>query len=177
MTHQATRSPRRNGPQVLSTLLFVAAIGFAAAAVYIWYMDDANESDEPPAPTVEAGRYELVNVLNALEDADLEADFGRSPPTASTDQLGVPGQNLEVEDTNVYVFIFSGEDAATAAAAREEAFAGVDPATMTLTTPSGNDVSNGEPLSAYQGANVIAVLIGGGEDVQARVQDVIEGLT
>jgi len=177
MTHQATRSPRRNGPQVLSTLLFVAAIGFAAAAVYIWYMDDANESNELAAPTVEAGRYELVNVLNALEDADLEADFGRSPATASTDQLGLPGQNLEVEDTNVYIFIFSGADAATAAAAREEAFAGIDPAAMTLTTPSGNDVSNGEPLSAYQGANVIAVLIGGDEDVRAQVQNVIEGLT
>lgn len=171
MTHQATRSPRRNGPQVLSTLLFVAAIGFAAATVYIWYMDDANESDEPSVPTVEAGRYELVNVLNALEDGGLEADFGRSPATASTDQLGQPGQNLQVEDTNVYIFFFSDADA------REEAFAGVDPATMTMTTPSGNDVSNGEPLSAYQGANVIAVLIGGDEDVQAQVRDVIERLT
>lgn len=177
MTHQVTRSPRRNGPQILSTLLFVAAIGFATAAVYIWYMDDANEPDDPPAPTVEAGRYELVNVLNALEDAGLEAEFGRSPATASTKQLGTPGQNLKVEDSNVFIFIFNGADAGEAAAARETAFAGVDPATMLLTTPSGNDVSNGEPLSVYQGANVIAVLVGGDADVQAQVQDVIEGLS
>jgi len=177
MTHQATRTPRRNGPQILSTLLFVAAIGFAAAAVYIWYMDDANEPDEPPIPTAEAGRYELVNVLDALKDADLEADFGRSPATARTTQIDRPGQNLQVEETSVFIFIFNGADAEEAAAAREAAFAGVDPATMSLTTPSGNDVSNGEPLSVYQGSNIIAVLIGGDEDVRAQVQDVIEGLS
>ncbi|MDQ3442989.1 MAG: hypothetical protein M3490_05205 [Chloroflexota bacterium] len=177
MTHQVTRSPRRNGPQILSTLLFVAAIGFAAAAVYIWYMDDANEDDAPPVPSVEAGRYELVNVLNALEDAGLEADYGRSPATARTDQIDRPGQNLRVEETNVFIFVFNGANAEEAATARDAVFVGIDPATMSLTTPSGNDVSNGEPLSVYQGANVIAVLIGGDEDVQAEVRDVIEGLS
>ena len=180
MTDHRTPSPRparRSGPQVLSTLLFVAAIGFAAAAVYIWFMDDSNESNEPPVAPVEAGRYELVNVLNALEDAGLEADFGRSPATAGTDQMDAPGQNLQVEDTNVFIFIFSGADAETAAAAREAAFARLDPATMTLTTPSGNDVANGQPLAAWEGANVIAVLIGGDAELQAQVQDVIEGLS
>ncbi len=178
MTDHGTPSPRRSGPQLLSTLLFVAAIGFAAAAVYLWYMDDADEPPVPPVPTVEAGGiYGLINVLNALKDADLEADFGRSPATAGTDQLDVPGQNLRVEDTNVYIFIFTGADSATAAAAREQAFAALVPATMSLTTPSGNDVSNDEPLTAYQGANIIAVLIGGDEDTQAQVKAVIEGLS
>lgn len=179
MTDLPTRSPRparRNGPQLLSTLLFVAAIGFAAAAVYIWFMDDSSDSDEPLASTVEAGRYELVNVLNALEDAGLEVDFGRSPATASTDQLDAPGQNLQVEDTNVFIFIFNADDAEVAASAREAAFTDVNPATMSLTTPSGNDVSNGQPLTAYQGANIIAVLIGGDAELQTQVQAVIEGL-
>lgn len=171
MTDQGTHSSRRNGPQVLSTLLFVAAIGFAAAAVYIWYMDDANQPGEASAPTAEAGTYELANVLAALEDAGLEADYGRSPAAARTDQLDQPGQNLQVGDTNVYIFLFPD------AAAREAAFAKVDPPAMALITTSGNDVSNGQPLSVYQGANVIAVLIGGDPALQAEVQDVIEGLS
>lgn len=177
MTDQRTQSPKRRGPQLLSTLLFVAAIGFAAAAVYIWYTDDTNDPDEPPAPSGEPGIHELITVLNVLEDAGLDAEIGRSPPTASTGQLEQPGQNLRVEDTNVYVFFYSGADAETAAAAREQAFARVDPSTMSLTTPSGNDVGNGEPLSAYQGANVIAVLIGGDAELQTRVQAAIEGLS
>jgi len=168
MSHQTTRPAKRGGPQILSTVLFVAALGFAAAAVYLWYMDDAAEPNEPAVPTAEAGRYELVTVLGALEAGGLEADFGRT--TARSDQLDQPGQNLQVEDTNVYVFFFSGPDT------REAAFAGLDPATMTLTTPSGADVGNGQPLSAYAGANVIAVLIGGDDALRAQVREIIEGL-
>jgi hypothetical protein len=181
ITHEAasmtdqSKQLRRNGPQVLSTLLFVAAIGFAAAAVYIWYIDDSN-GDEPPVPTVTDGMYALVNVLNALRDAGLSADYGRSPATAKSAQIVPPGQNLTVEDTNVFIFIFPGGDPEAAAAAREKAFDAIDPATMTLTTPSGNDVANGQPLSVYQGANVIAVLIGGDDELKTEVQDVIEGL-
>ncbi len=176
MTDQGTQPAPRRGPQLLSTILFVAAIGFAAA-VYIWYMDDANDPAEPLVPTAEAGMYELVTVLNALEEDGLEVDYGRSPATARSSQMDRPGQNLRVEDTNVFIFIFNAADPATAMADREAAFAGLDPATMSLTTPSGNDVSNGEPLSAYQGANVIAVLIGGDDDVREQVQDAIEGLS
>lgn len=176
MTHQTTRAAKRSGSQVLSTLLFVAAIGFAAAALYIWYMDDATELNEAPVPTAVAGRYELVNVLDALEAGGLEADFGRSPATAKSSQLDTPGQNLRVEDTNVFIFFYSGADAQSAIAAREADFADVEPAMMTLTTPSGSDVANGQPLMAYQGANVIAVLIGGDEALQLKVRDVIEGL-
>ncbi len=175
MTDQS-KQLRRNGPQVLSTLLFVAAIGFAAAAVYIWYVDDSRTEEEPPVPTVTDGIYQLVNVLDALKDAGLGADYGRSPATAKSTQIVPPGQNLTIEGTNVFIFIFPGGDPAAAASARQTAFEAIDPATMTLTTPSGNDVANGEPLSVYQGANIIAVLIGGDEELKSEVQDVIEGL-
>lgn len=176
MTDLNTQSPKRTGPQVLSTLLFVAAMGFAAAAVYLWFMNDDDTPDEAPVPTAEGGVYELVDVLNAFEDAGIETDFGRSPAAARTDQLDSPGQNLEVGETNVYIFIFTGADPEALAAEREQAFAGLDPASMSLTTPSGKDVSNGEPLTPYQGANVIAVLIGGDDALRASVRDAIEGL-
>ena len=177
MSDQSSPASRRNGPQILSTVLFIAAIGFAAAAVYIWYIDDSQSNDEPPVPTVEDGMYGLVNVLAALKDAGLDADYGRSPATAKSNQMEQPGQNLKVGDANVFIFIFPGGDPAAATAAREAAFASLDPATMTLTTPSGNDVSNGETLSVYQGGNIIAVLVGGDAELQAEVQEVIEGLS
>ncbi len=177
MTHQPRLATRRSGPQMLSIVLFVAALGFAAAAVYFWYIDDEMPDGERPVPTVAAGMYTLVNVLTALEDAGIEADYGRSPATANSSQIDTPGQNLEVGETNVFIFVFSGADATIAAAARGQAFEGVDPGTMTLETPSGRDVSEGQPLTAFEGANVIAVLVGGDEELQRQVRDVIEGLS
>ena len=176
MTDQPRSASRRTGPQLLSILLFVAALGFAATAVYFWYSDDSESTGERPVPTVAAGRYGLVNVLTAFEEAGIETGFGRSPATANSNQIEPPGQNLEVGDTNVFIFFFTGANVEVAGADREQAFSGIDPATMTLETPSGNDVSNGQPLTAFEGANVIAVLIGGDEELQGQVRDVIEGL-
>jgi len=173
---QSNPSVAHRGSHILSTVLFVAAIGFAAAAVYIWYLDDAGNDDEPPVPSVESGVYGLANVLEAFRSAGLEADYGRSPATATANQLEMPGQNLRVGDANVYIFLFPGSEASPVAAARQSAFEQLDPDTLTLTTLSGTDVSDGKPLTVYQGANVIAVLVGGDPDLQQQVQDVIEGL-
>jgi hypothetical protein len=166
----------RRGSQFLSTVLFVAAIGFALAAVGIWYYDESRSNDDPPVPTVESGVYGLINVLSALEDAGLEAEYGRSPSTASSNQIDRPGQNLTVGDTNVFVFLYPGADGESAAASREQEAASLDPETMTLTTPSGQDVTNGEPLTVFQGANVVAVLIGGDQATKDAVRSAIEGL-
>ncbi|MGI8963597.1 MAG: hypothetical protein ACR2GI_03755 [Thermomicrobiales bacterium] len=177
MTDQSSSVQRRRGPHILSIVLFVAALGFAAAAVYFWYSDNVENDDERSPPTAAAGMYSLVNVVTALDEAGLEVDYGRSPATANANQIDPPGQNLEVGDTNVYVFFFAGADASVAGLAREQAFRGVEPATMTLQTASGNDVSDGQPLTAFEGANVIAVLIGGDDELRDQVREVIEGLS
>src|SRR4051794_37984254 len=123
MPRQSAPSPApksRRTSNILSLILFVAAIAFAAAAVVIWYRDDADAPDSPPIPTVESGVYGLINVLTALQDEDVDADFGRSPATVTSNQITQPGQNLRVGDTNVFIFIFPGADGEAAAAAREE---------------------------------------------------------
>jgi hypothetical protein len=176
MTDHATPTRARRGSQILSTILFVAALAFAAAAVYIWYLDDSNAVDEPPVPSVEAGQYGLVNVLEALKDAGIDADYGRSPATAMTNQMELPGQNLRVGDANVFIFLFPSGDTTTGAEARAAAFDRLDLETLTLTTQSGSDASQGKPLTAYEGANVIAVMVGGNPELQSEVQAVIEGL-
>jgi hypothetical protein len=176
MPDQSNASVARRGSHILSTVLFIAAIGFAAAAVYIWYIDDAGDEEEPPVPSVDSGVYGLANVLEAFQQAGIDADYGRSPATANANQLDMPGQNLRVGDTNVYIFLFPGTEASPVAAARQSAFNDIDLATLTLTTRSGSDVTRGEPLTVYQGANVIAVLVGGDAELQDDIGDVIEGL-
>jgi len=174
----SSRAPQpRRASHILSLVLFIAAIGFAAAAVFIWYRDQSDGSDAPSVPTTEAGVYGLINVLTALQDADIDADYGRSPATATSNQLDQPGQNLRVGDTNVFIFIYPGADGAAAAEARAAAATDLDPTTMTLLTTSGQDVTNGEPLTVYEGANIIAVLVGGDAELQTQVQNVIEGLS
>lgn len=167
----------RRVSNILSMILFLAAIGFAVAAVVIWYRDDNDSNDTPPIPTVESGVYGLINVLTALQEEGIDADFGRSPATVTSNQITQPGQNLRVGDTNVFIFIFPGADGEAAAAARAEAASQLDPETMTLVTTSGQDVTNGAPLHVYEGANVIAVLVGGDPALQADVQRAIEGLS
>jgi hypothetical protein len=174
--HHPSRT--RRGSQLLSTILFMAAIGFAAAAVYIWYLEDAGSgSEEPPIPTVADGLYDLVNVLEAFKTAGLEADYGRSPATVNANQLDVPGQNLRVEDITLFIFRYSGSNPEAAYTAAETSFAAIDPATLELATTANLDVSQGEPLTVYQGANIVVVMVGGDMELQADVRDVIEGLS
>ncbi len=173
---QSPPSRRRRGAQLLSTLLFLAALVFAGAAIYIWYIDEEPADNLPPVPTATPGLHTLADVLNAFRNAGLDGDYGRSPATVKSNQMDPPGQHLIIEDQSVYVFIFPSGDAESAVASREAAAQDLDPATMTLTTPSGQSFSTGETLSISEGSNVIAVLVGGDADLQAQVRDVIEGL-
>lgn len=173
---QPPPSRRRRGAQILSTLLFLVALAFAAAAIYIWYIDDEPSDTTPPVPTATPGLYTLADVLNAFKGAGLDGDYGRSPATVKSNQMSPPGQHLIVEDQSVYVFIFPSGDAQSASVDREEAAQRLDPATMTMTTPSGQSFSEGETLTVSEGSNVIAVLVGDDEDLQIQVRDVIEGL-
>jgi hypothetical protein len=158
-------------------VLFIAAIGFAAAAAFVWYRDQSNDTDEPSVPTAEAGVYGLINVLTALQDADISADYG--PLSSHRDiqparPAGAEPPGWRYQCLHLY---FPGRNGAAAAEARAAAAANLDPATMTLLTTSGQDVTNGEPLTVYQGANIIAVLVGGDAEMQTQVQNVIEGLS
>jgi len=178
-THLRQPSPqpkRRRGAQILSTILFLTAMVFAGAALYIWYNEEESPETTLSAPTATPGLYTLVDVLNAFREAGLESDYGRSPATVKSNQMTPPGQHLIIEGQSVYVFIFPDADAESAAAAREAAAQDLDPATMTLKTPSGQSFGEGETLTVSEGGNVIAVLVGGDDELQARVRDVIEGL-
>jgi len=173
--NQPARESRR-GAQILSAILFLAAIGFAAAGIYIYYFKDEEKPQEPAIPTTTPGRIELADVVRALEAAGLDADYGRSPPTADSSQIDRPGQHVLVEGQSVFIFAFPVTDADSGRVARETAAADLDPETMSLATRRGQAIGDGETLRIFQGSNVIAVLVGGDDDLAADVQGVIESL-
>ncbi len=169
MRQQTPRSRRSRVAQVLSTILFVAASGFAAAAVYLWYTGDDNDGPNPP-PTAEHGEAELANVLTVLQNEEPEWDYGSSgSTTVRSDQLDPPGQLLKLGDTSLYVFIFV-EDTPQSITAREQAADAANPDTMVLTTPSGQVVHEGQPLSMAEASNVITILVGGDQALTDQVQ-------
>lgn len=167
--------PNRSWAHRLSTILFIAAILFAAAAVYLYFTEDSTP-DGPVVPTAEAGRNEFATVINALRDAGLDdVDPGRY--TATANQLDQPGQVIEIGETNAFVFIYPDADPEAAVAAREADAADLDPETLELTARTAERPLNEDmETHVFESSNVIVVLAGGDEELVTTVQDAIESL-
>lgn len=169
-----TARPKGRSAHLLSTILFIAAIAFAAGAVYL-YMTEDDDPEGPARPAAEAGLNEFAHIVGGLNDAGLNAQPGRY--SVESNQLTQPGQTIEIGDTNLFVFIYPDADGDAAVAAREADAASVDPETMTLESKSaGRAMNDGEELHIFQNSNVVAVLVGGDDEVAAEVQNVIESL-
>lgn len=170
-----TSRPNRTWANHLSTILFIAAILFAAAAIYLYVAEDSSP-DGPVAPTAEAGRNEFATVINALEDAGLE-DVQPGRYTATANQLEQPGQVIEIGDVNAFVFIYPDADPAAAVAAREADAADLDPETLQLSARTAERPLNEEgETHVFQASNVIVALVGGDEELVSTVRDAIETL-
>lgn len=171
---QASRPTQRRWAHLLSTVLFIAAIAFAAAALY-FYLTQEDSPEGPPRPAAEAGRNEFAHVVGGLNDAGVEAKPGRY--SAEANQLTQPGQTIEVNGQNLFVFIYPDAEGAAAVADREADAADLDPATLELASRSAErPLNDGEELHVFQNSNVIAVLVGGDDDLVQTVQDVINSL-
>lgn len=174
----ASTQPRRSSgprwPHLLSTILFIAAIGFAVAAVYL-YIDGKNTPSAPERPTAQPGLNEFASVVDGLKDAGLHAQPGRY--TATANQLDQPGQTIEVNDHNLFVFIYPDADGEHAIADRKADATDLDPETLTLTSRSAErPLNEGEEVHIFQGSNVIAILVGGDDALVKSVGDVIASL-
>jgi hypothetical protein len=178
MPAPTARSGRSRTAQLLSTALFIVAIGFAVAAVWIWYTDDSREGPGTPPPAQNAEEIDLAQVLGVLKTSDESWDYSRSPSGARSNQLDMPGQALKLDDERLlFVFIFTGASSEDRIAAREQAAQGVDLDTMTLTTTSGKVLNaDGQPLSMAQHSNVIAILLGGDDALAEEVQGALDRL-
>ncbi|MGC4107933.1 MAG: hypothetical protein QM753_16540 [Thermomicrobiales bacterium] len=166
-------SRSKRGSHILSSILFVAAIGFAAAAGYL-YLQDRNTPEPRVQPTAEPGHNDLGTVVESLKKGGVAADYGRG--TGKSNQLTQPGQMITIGDDTLLVFIYLAGDQDAAVEARKADAAKIDSDTMTLTTPSGRDLRGDKAVHVYQGSNVIAVLISDDPKLPAEVQTIIEAL-
>jgi hypothetical protein len=158
--------------------LFIVAIGFAVAALWLMLTDDSKTGPDRPEPAQSVEQIDLAQVLGVLQSSDADWDYSRSPSGARSNQIDMPGQALKLDDDRLlFVFIFTGASGEERVAAREQAAAGVDLETMTLTTTSGKVLNaDGQPLHMAQHSNVIAILLGGDETLAGEVQQALDQL-
>lgn len=174
----SARPRRSRTAQLLSTLLFVVAVGFAAAALWLMINDDSPTGPEGPAPAQSVEQIDLAQVLAVLKTGNGDWDYSRNPASARSDQLDMPGQVLKLDDDRLlFVFIFTGASAEDRVAAAEQAAADVDLDTMTLKTTSDTVLNDdGQPLYMAHHSNVIAILLGGDEALAGEVQHALDQL-
>ena len=177
MASTTSSSRRSRSAQFLSTGLFIAALGFAAAAFWVWYSDDSPAGPEAPPRVESVDRIDLAQVLAVLKEQEGDWAYSRNPATASASQIETPGQVLELDGTLLLVFIFTGANADEKIAAREAASSQLDLEALELSTVSGNVLNaDGEPLRKAEHSNVLTILVGGDDSLNSDVQAALDTL-
>lgn len=168
--------PNRSRAVMLSNVLFALTIVAALVVVYLYFFDNRFFSEGPEAPACDVGSSELACVVQALQAQDFDrVDYGRY--TASADQLSQPGQVVEINDMNGFVFVYPAASAEEGTALREADGANLDPETLMLTSrTSERPLNEGEDVFVVQHSNMIFILVGGTESDNAMVQEAIESL-
>ena len=175
---QPSPARKRRGPHILSTLLFLTALGFAAVAGYLYWNEQETEKNDPTPPPAVSGQWGLAQVKNQFDMAGFSTEIGRT--NGDSDQIpGVPGQAITVEGNEIYIYIFSAtREEKDPIVLAEQAFGKIDESTLKLTRQSsGDEIGDGEELHVFQGGNIIAVLVGGDPDDVNAAREIIEGLT
>lgn len=168
--------PNRSRAIVLSNLLFALTFLAAGVVVYLYFFDDRFFTDGPEPPVCEAGPNELACVVEALKHQDFDrVDYGRY--TVSANHLSPPGQVIEINDKNGFVFVYPAATREEGIAAREADGANLDPETLVITTRTADrPVNEGEDAFVVQHNNFIFVFVGGTDSENAMVQEAVESL-
>ena len=163
MNQQRSSSVRR----WISNILFVVAAALFVYVAYAYYQERSDNNGAVPTPQSVAGKAELKNVRDAISAQGLTVDYGRK--TVRIDGITPVGQELTVEGTPVYVFIFeSPED-------RTKQTKDLTAATIEITTPSGANAATGT-LAISQGSNILIVSDGVSESDQQKIDAAVQSL-
>ena len=161
---------RRRRQSIISTVLLLASV-VLFAAVGVLYFRDRSESSDPPVPTPQPGRNELIHVVEALRAEGLTIEILLGPESARSEELDMAGQALRInEAATLYVFIFRPD-----AAARADATDGLEAADLFLENASGDPIDD-PSMRLITGSNVAAALIGAPDDVATKVETAITSL-
>lgn len=139
------KSRRRAWPTIVLGLLALILAGTAL----VLYWQERNANDDPAVPTALPGRNELIQVEAAIRDQGLDAEIGRR--TTLFPPLQVPGQELVLDDTSVWVFIYQNPEL------RQQAEEALGDTEIALTTPSGQQLTT-TATRLTSASNVIVVV-------------------
>lgn len=163
-----SEKPRRPVRTYISWALFAVSAALFVIVALLWYQDRENQNALPTPPS-RPGRNEAINVLNALREQDLKADFDRTGG-GRAQVLSVAGQAIKIGDAELYVFIYP-----QGVESRELDIEDLDFAEISVVDTAGTPVADGTP-NVFTGSNVVAVLYGGSSDTATKVKQAIEGL-
>lgn len=161
----ARRRRGGRGTPWVTVLFGVLSVVLAGAAIFLWL-----RGDEPAlvAPTALPGENELIHVEQALSAEGLAVTI--EPRGIAPGALGVPGQLLTVDGVPLYVFVYPSAEAAATPAAR------VDPASaLPASNPAGTPIAT-QPPHLARGSNVIVALVGGDDQLRAKVDAAVASL-
>lgn len=174
----ATPPPDRSKAILLSNVLFGLVIVLAGVVAYLYFFDNRFFNESPPPPACPEGHNELICVVDTMRETGLKnVELGRY--TASANQLTPPGQVIEVDDINAFLFIYTSPtgDPAEAIAAREAEGQAIDPDSLVITSRvAERPLSEEGELHIFQRSNVILIVVGGSPDQLEKVQLAIESL-
>ena len=145
-------------------VLFLVAIGFFAAAAWLYLKEDDNQI---VVPTAEAGHNEMKDVMLALEANGMTAEYGRSADRA----LGLTevAQPIVIGEETVYVFIYPDAEQ------RERDQERIDPATLQIVNTRGTPTAEGTPHVAG-GSNVLVITYSTDAEFTSKLDEAIAGL-
>jgi hypothetical protein len=159
---------RRQLQSWVSTLLLILSVGLFALVAVLYFRGDDEPSDPVP-PTAVPGQNKAIDVLNALEAHDLDAEFGPQGSDVRSVMLERPGQAILLEFGTVYVFIYP--DPST----QEDVLLDLTADVVDIKNVAGSPVDAVDPR-LYANSNVAVLLINGTEDEAEKVSEAIASL-
>ena len=172
----STPPPNRSRALALSNILFALMVVAAGVVAYLYFVEDRFFQEGPEPPACEQGRNELICVIQALKAQALDrVEPGRY--TATANQLSQPGQVIEINEINAFLFIYPNATGDQAVAARETDATDLDAETLQITARiSERPLNEGEDIHIYQQSNVILIVVGGSDDELAKIEAALETL-
>lgn len=171
-----SNSPNRKRALALSNFLFALMAIAAGVVAYMYFVDDRFFQEGPKPPACENGRNEFICVVNALKDQDLErVEPGRY--TATANHLTQPGQVIEINELDAFLFIYPAATGEDAIAAREADAEDLDPETLLITARiSERPLNEGQEIHVYQQSNFILIVVGGSEEELSEIEAAVQSL-
>ena len=159
---------RRRFQSIISILLLITSAALLAFGAFLYFQDE-DTPEEPARATPVPGHYQLIDIVELIEDTGLKVEIGDSQTNVRSKMLATAGQSLETGGGNVYVFLYP--DIAT----QEEATLDVEPEDVDLIALDGEPIVFEDAVLSAN-SNVAVMIIGLNDKDATKVDKAIQSL-